>query len=428
MMREVTLTCSVTILAQEVSPVSGVYDRYRFGADLLFLFLWRIVRYLSTRSMANVYAHAVRLPRNNCVEGSRLLSVDQWNVWPVGSKPSVCPLHQYCLGQKYVKLRCFTEKIRKRVFNVVLWKRPCAEQQKSSLDAAVTERKRFWTTKQDKVLCEGFKRGRKRMGANGNEGGAKLRRSDFICPKETCEGWKYRYICEVSSVSSDATIVSKLVLVPDVTACASCDPHPAHTHPRTHESQHVHPFCFRKKLRFLLRWHRPPDLWICALRRSENAAVYVCVNFGGAKPEEYAVRHFGRFMSLSEPTNPSEVGVLLFRFFSALSFEVINTVTRDVNVDIDCHLSLCCTSLYVSTNKPTLAADVRQSASRIRRNMVTLQHTSARSTRTYQQQQQTRPQSKTPKSHTRTTHSPHTRTTSTTHHAILLLRSEIVII
>ena len=79
MMREVTLRCSVTILAQEVSPVSGMYDRHRFGADL-FLFLWRIVRCLSTGSMANVYAHAVRLPRNNCVEGSRLLSVDQWDV------------------------------------------------------------------------------------------------------------------------------------------------------------------------------------------------------------------------------------------------------------------------------------------------------------------------------------------------------------
>ena len=80
MMREVTLRCSVTILAQKVSPVSGVYDRHRFGADLLFLFLWRIVRCLSTRSMANVYAHAVRLPSNKCVEASRLLSVDQWNV------------------------------------------------------------------------------------------------------------------------------------------------------------------------------------------------------------------------------------------------------------------------------------------------------------------------------------------------------------
>ena len=46
MMREVTLRCSVTILAQEVSPVSGVHDRHLFGAVLLFLFLWRIVRCL----------------------------------------------------------------------------------------------------------------------------------------------------------------------------------------------------------------------------------------------------------------------------------------------------------------------------------------------------------------------------------------------
>ena len=54
--------------------------------------------------------------------------------------------------------------------------------------------------------------------------------------------WEHRDSCEVSSVSSDAKFVSELVLVPDVTACASCDPQPARTHPRTHESQHVHPF------------------------------------------------------------------------------------------------------------------------------------------------------------------------------------------
>ena len=80
------------------------------------------------------------------------------------------------------------------------------------------------------------KEAEKCMDANGNEGGAKLLRSDFTCPKETCEGWEHRDICEVSSVSSDATFVSELVLVPDVTACASCDLHPARTHPRTHES------------------------------------------------------------------------------------------------------------------------------------------------------------------------------------------------
>ena len=91
------------------------------------------------------------------------------------------------------------------------------------------------------------------MGANGNEGGAKLRRSDFICPKEICEGWEHRDICEVSSVSSDATIVSKLVLVPDVTASASCDPNlPAHTHALTSRSTCTL-LWFREKLRFLLR-------------------------------------------------------------------------------------------------------------------------------------------------------------------------------
>ena len=36
MMRGGTLRCSVTILAQEVSPVSSLHDRHRFGADLLF--------------------------------------------------------------------------------------------------------------------------------------------------------------------------------------------------------------------------------------------------------------------------------------------------------------------------------------------------------------------------------------------------------
>ena len=255
------------------------------------------------------------------------------------------------------------------------------------------------------------------MGANGNEGGAKLRRSDFICPKETCEGWEHRYICEVSSVSSDATIVSKLVLVPDVTACASCDPHPARTHPRTHESQHVHPFMVSGETTVfaaLTSTTRPVNLRTVTVRKCSG--VCVCVNFGGAKHEGQWSTLRGTLGGLCHsvsPTTPSEVGVLLFRFFSALSFEVINTVTRDVNVDIDCHLSLCCTSLYVSTNKPTLAADVRQSASRIRRNMVTLQHTTARSTTHIHTNSNNRHAHRA--THQKATHTHHTLTTHAHH-------------
>ena len=126
---------------------------------------------------------------------------------------------------------------------------------------------------------------------------------------------------------------------------------------------------------------------------------------------ECAARHVARFMSLSEPTNPSEVGVLLFRFFSALNFAVINTGTRDVNVDIDCHLSLCCASLYVSTSKPTLAADVRQSASRIRRNVATLQHTTARSTTHIHTNSNNRHAHRA--THQKATHAPHTHNTRT---------------
>ena len=44
MLREETRRCAVTILAQEVSAPSNLHERHRFGADLLFLFLWRIMR------------------------------------------------------------------------------------------------------------------------------------------------------------------------------------------------------------------------------------------------------------------------------------------------------------------------------------------------------------------------------------------------
>ena len=98
----------------------------------------------------------------------------------MGSRPSVCPLHQCCLGQQNVKLRCFTEKIRNHVFQGVRWKRPCAEQQKAPWTQQRQNAKDFGPQNRIRFFVRFSKEAEKRMGANGNEGGAKLRRSDFI--------------------------------------------------------------------------------------------------------------------------------------------------------------------------------------------------------------------------------------------------------
>ena len=77
----------------------------------------------------------------------------------------------------------------------------------------------------------------------------------------------------------------------------------------------------------------------------------------------------GGFCLWAAQVNPSEVGVHFSTFLSASNLVVIDTVMQVVNVDIDFHLTSYYASLYVSSGEPTLAADVCQSTSRMRRHI-----------------------------------------------------------
>ena len=86
---------------------------------------------------------------------------------------------------------------------------------------------------------------------------------------------------------------------------------------------------------------------------------------------------------------------------------MIDTVTGHVNVHMDCHLTSCYASKFVSSGEPTLGTDVCQGASRMRRNYGdAAAHSSAQNTqhhtRTYQHQQLAHKQSNAPQNQSRT--------------------------
>ena len=97
--------------------------------------------------------------------------------------------------------------------------------------------------------------------------------------------------------------------------------------------------------------------------------------------EEYAARHFGRFLPRKTPLSPSEVGALFFFFFSAfcaaLNLAVIDTVMGHENAHTDCHFDKLLRVAVPSQLRVSL--HVRRPPRRFKN--ATLQHTTARTRR-----------------------------------------------